>query len=312
MAKVFISYSKQDYHGQGSKTVLIDSILNTLSDNGVSYWIDRERLEPGATYAEIIAKNIKECDVFLFISTENANSSEWTLREISMAIDFGKTVLPVKLDDSKYADSVYLYLASIQYVDWNELGREESLRRIVSKLKGGEPQSEVRQFTKAKLPKLLSAVLHTALVFLTFMYAILSYQFLWATTLRSSEILGGLVGYVCELGILLSIYYIFRMLRLRRCVFVLPAVMVAGFILAGMLLIDEDILGCSYLLMHGWLFILFACIISGKKKDKFFRIMSREQLLLKVSDPENLILVYLAFKAFILVFSHYFMATAPV
>lgn len=34
--------------------------------------------------------------------------------------------------------------------------------------------------------------------------------------------------------------------------------------------------------------------------------MDREPVLLKIDDPENLVLVYLLIKAFILVFAHYF------
>ena len=139
MANVFISYSKRDYigfDGQVIKDNFIDKLLRLLSDNDISYWIDREGLDIGTTYAETIARNIKECDVFIFISTENSNTSPWTLREISTAIDFGKIVLPVKLDQSSYADSVALYLASVQYIDYMELGAEESLQKIISKLNG--------------------------------------------------------------------------------------------------------------------------------------------------------------------------------
>ena len=136
MAKVFISYSKKDYMRDGGKVIpgnVVDKVIKALSESGISYWIDRESLDPGVTYAEHIAKNIKKCDIFLFLATENANSSEWTLREISTAIDFGKAILPVRLDHSPYADSVALYLSSVQYIDWQELGEKESLKRICNR-----------------------------------------------------------------------------------------------------------------------------------------------------------------------------------
>ena len=37
----------------------------------------------------------------------------------------------MRLDHSHYADSVALYLSSVQYVDWMELGEKESLHRIL-------------------------------------------------------------------------------------------------------------------------------------------------------------------------------------
>lgn len=308
MAKVFISYSKRDYIGDDGLVIqnnIIDKILRVLNDNNISYWIDREGLYIGTTYAETIAQKIKECDTFLFVSTKNSNASPWTLREISTAIDFGKNVLPVKLDQSHYADSVALYLSSIQYIDWKELGAEEALRRIATRLNGTNDASTLRHFEKEKMPKLTSIILHAGLVFLTGIYACLTYQFLWAKSLRSNEVLGGLVGYVCEFGVLLSIYYIIRMLRLRKCTFGMPAIVSGVTLLLGMLLRDADIMISAVLLMLGWSFILVSSLIQGRNGKNFFNVMSKEQMILKTSDPENLIFIYLIFKAIIIVVAHY-------
>ena len=307
MAKVFISYSKRDYIRENGKVVpgnVVDKIINALASNGISYWIDRESLAPGVTYAEHIAKNIRECEVFLFLSTANANSSEWTLREISTAIDFGKTILPVRIDDSPYADPVALYLASVQHIDWQELGESESINRIVSRIESTAASPSGHRSRATHLLGFTKSVFVAALVFLTGVYASLTYQFLWAKTLRSSEIMGGLVGYVCEFGVLMSIYYIIRMLRLRRCYFALPSLTVIIVLLSGMLLSDYDLMLCSLLLFAGWLFLLAVCLI-GKERS-FFRSMGSTQTLSKVTDPENLIFVYLVIKAVIIVSAHYF------
>ena len=37
----------------------------------------------------------------------------------------------------------------------------------------------------------------------------------------------------------------------------------------------------------------------------FFKIMSKEQMIIKTSDPENLIIIYLIIKAVIIVVAHY-------
>ena len=305
MARVFISYSKRDYIGEDGNVRAgntVDIIIKSLNSNGISYWIDREGLDAGVTYAERISQSIKDCDVFLFLSTENANSSPWTLREISTAIDFGKTIIPVRIDHSSYADSVALYLASVQYIDWLELGEQESLRRIVSRIKGG--QSEHRQFEAPKLPGFTKIVLHTAILFLVFIFASLTFQFLWSKTLRSSEIMGGLIGYVCEFGVLMSIYYIVRMLRLRKCTFAFPVLLIIIVFLAGMLLTDADVMFSALLLLVGWACILVVCFMGDQRS--FFKLMSKEMVLMKPTDPENIILVYLFIKSVILVLAHYF------
>lgn len=310
MAKVFISYSKRDYIGKDGRPMPgnpVDKVMEALSESGISYWIDRQDLDPGVTYAEYISRNIKDCDVFLFLASYSANSSEWTLREISTAIAFGKSVLPVRLDGSPYADSVALYLSSVQYVDWREMGEAEALERIVRRINDlGEAKAvTARSDVLPPLPKSTSAVLYAGLVFLTALYAYLSFQLLWARTLRSSEIMGGLVGYICEFGLLMSVYYLIRLLRRRRCVFALPAMLVGAMSLAGMLIRDGDILMSSLLLLGGWLFVLACCTVFRINGKNYFNIMSREQVLLRLTDPENLIIVYLAIKVFIIVIAHY-------
>ena len=308
MKNVFISYSRRDYVGDDGLVIpdnVVDKVTEALADNGINYWIDREGLDPGVTFPDTIANSIKDCDVFLFLSSGNAGQSPWTLREISMAIDLGKTVLPVKIDRSAYAPSVALYLTPLQYIDWPALGPEEALRKIVSRINGygGEPSERV--FKKEKLPLITTAVLYAGLFFLTGMYAALTYMFLWAKTLRSSEIMGGLSGYVCEFGILLSIYYLIRILRQRRCYFTIPAIAPFVMFLAGMLLKDTGVMISSGLLLLGWLSIGAVCLAGKSKGKSFFDLMSRDQMLLKLSDPENLIFVYLIIKAIIVVFMHY-------
>ena len=307
MAKVFISYSKKDYMREKGKMVpanVVDKVIKALSASGISYWIDQEGLDAGVTFAEHIAENIKKCDVLLFLSTKNANASEWTLREISTAIEFGKTILPVRIDPSPYADPVALYLSSVQYIDWQELGERESLQRIVARINGTGKSDALRRFETPQLTGFTKSALYAGLVFLSGIYACLSYQFLWAKSLRSSEIMGGLVGYVCEFGVLVSIYYIIRMLRLRRCTFAVPLLTVIIVFLAGMLLGDHDVMFSAILLFLGWLFLLAVSLTGGKKS--FFKLMSKEQTLMKPSDPENLLFVYLIIKAVMIVCAHYF------
>lgn len=308
MAKVFISYSKRDYLDNDGKVIpenVVDKVIGSLSEHGIDFWIDRERLNPGATYASVIANSINECDVFLFLSSKNANSSPWTLREISMAIDSGKTVLPVRLDHSNYAKPVALYLASVQYIDWLELGEQESLNRIIARIQGLEIDEGMRSFDKKKLPLASSIVIYSGLAFLTFIYAILSYQFLWARSLRSDEIMGGLVGYACEFGVLMSIWYLVRLLRFRKSTFVFPAIVSVIVLLFGMLMNDSDIIWCSFLLLLGWALVAIMCAVSGKNRKSYFKQMGKEQILARATDPENLIFLYLLFKAVIIVWAHY-------
>ena len=308
MAQVFISYAKKDYIAADGSAVPgnpIDSILEAFQREGISYWLDREQLSGGDTYAARITRNIKACDVFLFLSTEAANASEWTLREISSAISFGKRIIPVRLDDSAYDDAVSLYLSSVQYIDWVELGRDTALERIVAQVKHPFLDTD-NGIDYGKLPRLTTVILYAALLVLTGIYALLTYLFLWSKTLQSSEVIGGIVGFVGETALLLSIYYVLRMLRKRRCIFLLPALLVGLMLCAAFLTNRTDLFICSALLAIGWGVLFLCAFVRSRTRESFFAQMSKEQTLMKLNDPENLLLVYLVVKCAIVVVGHWF------
>ena len=308
MAKVFISYAKRDYMKADGHVIPgnpVDKILNAFREEGIDYWLDREQLSGGDTYAARITRNIKDCDVFLFLSTEAANASPWTLREISTAIEFGKRILPVRLDHSDYDDAVSLYLSSIQYIDWKEWGEQNALAQIVCQVK--HPSMDVSNGIEyGKLPSFTSFIYYSALVVLTAIYALLTYLFLWSKTLQSSEVIGGLVGFVGETALLLSIYYVLRVLRRRYCVFFLPLMLIGMLLCAAFLTARIDLFICAGLMVIGW-GIIFACsFYKTPSRKSFFQQMSKEQMLMKYNDPENLLLVYLVVKCAIVVIGHWF------
>ena len=308
MARVFISYAKKDYIAADGSVIPgnpIDSILNRFPKEGVDYWLDREQLSGGDTYAARISRNIKECDYFLFLATEAANASPWTLREISAAIQFGKRIIPVRLDHSAYDEAVSLYLSAIQYIDWVELGEEAALQRIVDQIK--RPYLDASNGIEyGKLPVFTTVILYSALVVLTAVYALLTYLFLWSKTLQSSEVIGGIVGFVGEAALLLSIYYVLRLLRKRRCVFLLPILIIGLVLCAAFLTSRIDLFVVTGLLVLGWSVILLSCCVKTPGRRSLFQQMSKEQVLMKLNDPENLLLIYLVVKCAIVVIGHWF------
>ena len=307
MAQVFISYSKSDWIAPDGSEIPgspVGRVLAALEEAGISYWIDREGLDGGVTFAERIAANIKACDIFLFLSSESANASPWTLREISTAIADGKRIIPVRLDRSDYNEAVAFYLSSVQYIDWVELGPERALQRMVAAI--AAPAVDAEGIEYGKLPVLTRVVLIAALVVLTGLFALLTYFFLWATTIQSSEVIGGLAGYVGEFALLTSIYYVLRLLRRRKSYFLMPLAAIGVVLAAGLLGRRVDFIVCDALLILGWLAIYLVCLYHTPRRESLFRQMSKEDVLLRINDPENLILVYLAVKALIVVAGHFF------
>lgn len=118
---VFISYSRRDYQDENNQVIpgnIVSQIKDLFDANNISYWFDEDGVFSGDAFAPIIARNIKSSSIFLFISSESSNRSEWTSNEIATAHTYKKKIIPFKYDESIYNDSVIIYIARLDYIDY--------------------------------------------------------------------------------------------------------------------------------------------------------------------------------------------------
>ncbi|MBR5612195.1 MAG: toll/interleukin-1 receptor domain-containing protein [Bacteroidaceae bacterium] len=134
---VFISYSRRDYVDENRQVIpgnVISKIKELFQANQITYWIDEEGISSGDAFATVIAQNIRSSKIFLFISSENSNQSEWTSNEIAAARSFGKNIIPFKTDDSPYNDSVIMYIARLDYIEYKN-NHEMALSRLLASVR---------------------------------------------------------------------------------------------------------------------------------------------------------------------------------
>lgn len=147
---VFISYSRKDYVDENKNVIqgnVVSIIKDALTDAGISFWFDEEGINHGDKFAKLIVRNIKASRIFLFISTENANSSEWTGREIASAHMMKKRIIPVRVDDSAYHEDVMFYISILDYVDY-KANPEKGIKDLIKAIKTyltEEQEAERRQ-----------------------------------------------------------------------------------------------------------------------------------------------------------------------
>lgn len=110
---VFISYSRSD-------SSIADEIVKSLDEMGLKYWIDRSGEYSGKNYKSVIVDKIRHSFVILFLSSENSNKSDNVTKEISVAVELKKYIIPVRLDKSPYADSITYDLSGIDYIDYEK------------------------------------------------------------------------------------------------------------------------------------------------------------------------------------------------
>ncbi len=140
MSDIFISYSRHD-------TDVVNELVALLEQEGYSVWIDRDGIESGEDFKRVILKAIKESKVILFFSSEHSNVSDWTAKEIGVAVKYNKYIVPVKLDDSNFNEAVEFDLINLDYVDYSKTAtrpvmREKLLKALRNKLGRGIKEQE--------------------------------------------------------------------------------------------------------------------------------------------------------------------------
>lgn len=131
---VFISYSRKDYVGKDGiplKNSVISEIKTALTAAGISYWFDEDGIYSGDEFSSVLARAIRNSTVFVFVSSANSNASRWTSNEISAAMQFEKPVIPFRIDDSPYNDSVLMKIISLDYIEYKYKGGARAMQRLI-------------------------------------------------------------------------------------------------------------------------------------------------------------------------------------
>ena len=107
MCDVFISYSSKDTKSR-------EEICGKLEAAGIKCWYAPRDIRPGEEWADAITNALQRCKVFLLIFTENANDSSQVLREVGLAADFKKTIIPFNTHAGSRDGGTYREIAALE------------------------------------------------------------------------------------------------------------------------------------------------------------------------------------------------------
>lgn len=105
--KAFISYSRVNKD-------FATKLAKGLRSEGYDIWFDLMDIPPGARWDDYVESALQECPIFMIILTPASIASENVKDEIGYAIDHGKRILPILLEEC----DVPLRLRRFQYVDF--------------------------------------------------------------------------------------------------------------------------------------------------------------------------------------------------
>jgi hypothetical protein len=113
----FISYSRVN------KDFAL-KLARELKSEGFPIWLDQLDIPAGARWDDEIENALRECGIFMAILTPASIASENAKDEIGYAIDHGKRILPILLEECE----IPLRVRRFQYVDFTKMNFSEGVR----------------------------------------------------------------------------------------------------------------------------------------------------------------------------------------
>ena len=109
--EVFVSYSRKD-------RAKILSLVSMLRSSGASVWVDESAIDGATLWSQEIVGAIRKSKVFLLALSSHSIESENVVKEVALASESGKRILPVMLEDTEIPESMAYPLAGIQRVNF--------------------------------------------------------------------------------------------------------------------------------------------------------------------------------------------------
>lgn len=113
MSDVFICYSSSD-----RKAAL--ALVERLRADGISVWIDQGGIDAAAKWGKEIVRGITECKAVIVLLSRTAVDSHNVAKEISLASEEKKHILPIDLETVGLSEELRYPLAGIQHVGYKE------------------------------------------------------------------------------------------------------------------------------------------------------------------------------------------------
>ena len=106
MGHIFISYSTKDVE-------YAEQLVNALLREGFNPWVDKKGLVAGTRWQSRLQKQIKGCNAYILILSQNSRSSVWVEDELITAKNWNKPIFPLLLEDTE----LFLGIQTVQYED---------------------------------------------------------------------------------------------------------------------------------------------------------------------------------------------------
>lgn len=128
MADIFISYSSRDREQA-------ELLAELLASAGLSVWIDQSGIGAATSWSSEIAEALEGCQAFLLLMSSNSLASKNVLKELSLAAEADKLIVPIAIEEVPIPTSFKYHLAGLQRTPFSDL---DSVLRVLEPYRNRE------------------------------------------------------------------------------------------------------------------------------------------------------------------------------
>jgi hypothetical protein len=125
--ELFLSYSRKD-------SAMGDRIRTDLEAAGHNVWLDRDDIRGGEQWRTSIAEGIGKADRVVLLISPHSMASDNVGREVSLAEDLEKPIIPLLMEPSDIPAGFQYLLAGIHYIEFEGRPYSTALAELVEDL----------------------------------------------------------------------------------------------------------------------------------------------------------------------------------
>jgi tetratricopeptide (TPR) repeat protein len=125
---VFVSYSSDNQDAA-------EALVEHLESQGIGCWLATRSISGGASFAEEIVQAIRAARVLLLLVSPECNESKHTSKEVTLAVDLGLALLPIRIVRFDPWGYLSYFLADCQWIDAADEGVGKHLSLITETVK---------------------------------------------------------------------------------------------------------------------------------------------------------------------------------
>jgi tetratricopeptide (TPR) repeat protein len=104
-------------------------VVGELERRGVPCWVAPRDVHPGKPFDDEIAEALENCWAMLLLFSDRCNEKDYIRREVTVAGEHGKTIIPFRIEDVQPRGALRMRLSDLHWID-GFVSREQAIDEV--------------------------------------------------------------------------------------------------------------------------------------------------------------------------------------